>query len=238
MNLRLRAIYARVLLLIGSLIVLTSCTDIAPRGGGDILVIGDSVMAWNRSNGQSIADVIEAGLGRDVTDKSVAGAKFDNGSVIASAVGFDVQAQYPAGRWNWVVVNGGANDMGSDDCGCGDCRAVVSTLIAEDGQSGKIAAFLARVRSDGAQVVWMGYYNAPGTSFAGCTDDLASLEGRIKRNLVAQGGYFLEGEDFVAKNDPTNFDEDDTHPSPKGSAILGTALADIIARAQSRSQSD
>lgn len=235
---KLCALFTRVLLLIGSLFALTSCTDIAPRGGGDILVIGDSVMAWNRSSGQSLADVIEARLARDVTDKSVPGAKFDNGSVIASAVGFDVQAQYPAGRWNWVVVNGGANDMGFDDCGCGDCSAVVRTLISEDGQSGKIPALFARVRADGAQVLWMGYYNAPGTSFAGCTDDLASLEARIKRNLAAQGGYFLDGEDFVAKTDPANFDEDDTHPSPRGSAILGTALADIIAQAQSRSQSD
>lgn len=234
----MNVVYARLLALLSSIFILSSCTDIAPRGGGDILILGDSVMAWNRSTGQSIADVIEARLPRDVTDKSVAGAQFDNSSAVASAVGFDIQAQYPGGRWNWVVLNGGANDMGFGDCGCGDCSEIVSKLISEDGRAGKIPALLSRARQGGAQILWMGYYNAPGSSFAGCTDDLASLETRIKRNLADEGGYFLEGEDFVIKADPSHFAEDDTHPSPKGSAILGTALADIIARAGSRSQND
>lgn len=230
------ALFSRLMLLVSSLFLLSSCTDIAPRGGGDILVIGDSVLAWNRSSGRSIGDVIEARLMRDVTSKAVPGAKFDNSSAVASAVGLDIQAQYPGGRWNWVVLNGGANDMGFSDCGCGDCSAVVAQLISPDGRSGTIPAFLGKLRADGAQVLWMGYYNSPGTSFAGCTDDLAALEVRIKRNLAREGGFFLEGEDFVIKRDPSHFAGDDTHPSPKGSAILGTALADIIARASTRSQ--
>lgn len=233
----LNAVSPRFIAALCAVLFLSSCAAVAPRGGGDILVIGDSIMAWNTRSGQAIGDVIEARLSRDVTSRAVAGAQFDNGSAIASAVGFDIQAQYPGGPWNWVVLNGGANDMAFGECGCGDCSALVSELISTDGRSGKIPAFLDRVRRDGANVLWMGYYNSPGTSFAGCTDDLNTLEARIKRNLARRpDDYFLEGEDFIAKSDPSNFYRDDTHPSPKGSALLGTALADVIRSAEDRSQ--
>ena len=85
---------------------LTACTDSAPRGGGDILVLGDSIMAWNGS--AAIPDVIANQTGRSVTSRAVPGAQFDNSSTIASAVGFDIQKQFPGRRWHWVVVNGGA----------------------------------------------------------------------------------------------------------------------------------
>ncbi|KIN74338.1 SGNH/GDSL hydrolase family protein [Sulfitobacter guttiformis] len=229
--------FSRLALVLSAVFFLNSCAGLAPRGGGDILVIGDSVMAWNRSSGQTIANVMEARLARDVTARAVPGAQFDNGSAIASAVGFDIQAQYPGGQWNWVVMNGGANDMGFGDCGCGDCRPLVNKLISEDGQRGVIPSLIERVQRDGAKVLWMGYYNSPGTSFAGCVDDLANLEARIKRNLARNpDGYFLEGEDFIIKSDPSHFDKDETHPSPKGSAILGTALADIIITVDGRFQ--
>ena len=112
----MREILAVLLIVTG----LSACTDTAPRGGGDILVLGDSIMAWN--GGRSIPDVIANQTGRSVTSRDVPGAQFDNGSTIASAVGFDIQQQFPGGRWNWVVVNGGANDL-SADCGCGACGA-------------------------------------------------------------------------------------------------------------------
>lgn len=235
----LKSFLSRLALVLCSVLLLSSCTGLAPKGGGDILVIGDSVMAWNRTSNQAIKNVIETRLSRDVTARAVPGAKFDNSSAIASAVGFDIQAQYPGGSWNWVVLNGGANDMGFGDCGCGDCSDLVTTLISEDGRSGLIPTFIERIQRDGAKVLWMGYYNSPGKSFAGCDDDLASLEARIKMNLARRpDGYFLEGEDFVIKSDPSHFADDQTHPSPKGSAILGTALADIINKADGRSQGD
>ena len=86
------------LLLVG--LALAACTDAAPKGGGDILVIGDSVMAWNGSSDQAIPDAMEASLGRNVVSKAVPGAQFSNDSTLLSAVGFDIQDQYPGGRWN------------------------------------------------------------------------------------------------------------------------------------------
>lgn len=228
----MREILAVLLIVTG----LSACTDTAPRGGGDILVLGDSIMAWN--GGRSIPDVIANQTGRSVTSRAVPGAQFDNGSTIASAVGFDIQQQFPGGRWNWVVVNGGANDL-SADCGCGACGASVNALIAPDGQSGSIPAFLQRLRAQtGAQVMWMGYYAGSGSgSFAGCRDDLVEIESRIARFAARRPGvHFVDSEDVIDRGDRGLFAGDNVHPSARGSARIGAYLAQEITARENRSQ--
>ncbi|MGR3547971.1 MAG: SGNH/GDSL hydrolase family protein [Roseovarius sp.] len=228
----MRRILAVLLIVTG----LSACTDTAPRGGGDILVLGDSIVAWN--GGRSIPDVIANQTGRSVTSRAVPGAQFDNGSTIASAVGFDIQQQFPGGRWNWVVVNGGANDL-SADCGCGACGASVNALIAPDGQSGSIPAFLQRLRAQtGAQVMWMGYYAGSGSgSFAGCRDDLVEIESRIATFAAGRPGiHFVDSEDVIDRGDRGLFAGDNVHPSARGSARIGAYLAQEITARENRSQ--
>jgi hypothetical protein len=226
----------RILAVLAIVTGLSACTDTAPRGGGDILVLGDSIMAWN--GGRSIPDVIANQTGRSVTSRAVPGAQFDNGSTIASAVGFDIQQQFPGGRWNWVVVNGGANDL-SADCGCGACGASVNALIAPDGQSGSIPAFLQRLRAQtGAQVMWMGYYAGSGSgSFAGCRDDLVEIESRIATFAAGRPGiHFVDSEDVIDRGDRGLFAGDNVHPSARGSARIGAYLAQEITARENRSQ--
>ncbi|HCQ59133.1 MAG TPA: SGNH/GDSL hydrolase family protein [Sulfitobacter sp.] len=228
----MREILAVLLIVTG----LSACTDTAPRGGGDILVLGDSIMAWN--GGRSIPDVIANQTGRSVTSRAVPGAQFDNGSTIASAVGFDIQQQFPGGRWNWVVVNGGANDL-SADCGCGACGASVNALIAPDGQSGSIPAFLQRLRAQtGAKIMWMGYYAGSGSgSFAGCRDDLVEIESRIATFAAGRPGiHFIDSEDVIDRGDRGLFAGDNVHPSARGSARIGAYLAQKITARENRSQ--
>ncbi|MEP2682291.1 MAG: SGNH/GDSL hydrolase family protein [Sulfitobacter sp.] len=228
----MRRILAVLLIVTG----LSACTDTAPRGGGDILVLGDSIMAWN--GGRSIPDVIANQTGRSVTSRAVPGAQFDNGSTIASAVGFDIQQQFPGGRWNWVVVNGGANDL-SADCGCGACGATVNALIAPDGQSGSIPAFLQRLRAQtGAKIMWMGYYAGSGSgSFAGCRDDLVEIESRIATFAAGRPGiHFIDSEDVIDRGDRGLFAGDNVHPSARGSARIGAYLAQEITARENRSQ--
>jgi lysophospholipase L1-like esterase len=216
---------------------LGACTSTSPRGGGDIVVVGDSVLAWNGRGGASIPDVIGRTLGREVTDKAVPGAQFDNASGIAGAVGFDIQKQYPGGRWNWIVVNGGANDV-IGDCKCRACDAVLDGLITADGKSGSIPAFLTRLRGSGAQVLWMGYYAGNGKgSFNGCRDELVTLDARIALFADATPGvFFADSEDVLDPKDPANFASDNTHPSAKGSATIGAYLSRVISQAETRSQ--
>lgn len=215
-----------------------ACTDIAPKEGGDILVIGDSVLAWNSRTEQSIPDVMAQQLGRQVINKAVPGAKFANDNALLSAVGFDIQRQYPGGDWNWIVLNGGANDFGFNDCKCGDCRAVVDRLIGADTRTGAIPDFLTRLRASGAQVIWMGYYKGNGKgSFEGCRDDLVLLERRIARFAASMDGIsFLDSEIVIDPADPAQFASDNTHPSPKGSALIGAYLAKAISLRDARSQ--
>ncbi|WP_254655271.1 SGNH/GDSL hydrolase family protein [Roseobacter sp. GAI101] len=217
---------------------LAACTDQAPKGGGDILVIGDSVMAWNGTADQAIPDVMAQTLGRQVINKAVPGALFNNGNAVYSAFGFDIQRQYPGGSWNWIVLNGGANDLGFGDCKCQDCRAKVDSLIGPDAMSGAIPAFLTRLRASGAQVLWMGYYKGNGKgSFEGCRDDLVLLEQRINRFAAQTDGViFLDSENVIDPQDDSQFASDNTHPSPKGAALVGRYLAKAISARDGRSQ--
>ncbi len=227
----------RLFIALCAVISLCACSVVSVPQDGDVLVIGDSIMAWNGSSKQAIPDSMADTLGRDVVSRAVAGAKFDNGSALLSAVGFDIRAQYHGGRWNWVVLNGGANDLGFNDCNCGDCSAVVQRLISDDGRGGEIPAFLDRVRATGAKILWMGYYTSPGSSFKGCGDDLVELERRVALYLGrVPEGYFMNARRLIDTDDPSLFAGDDTHPSPKSSAILGTALAEVITRAEARFQ--
>lgn len=228
----------RMLLGIMAIALISACAERAPRGGGDILAIGDSVMAWNGAASMAIPDQLEQLLGRDVVNRALPGAQIDNGSVFASAAGFNIQRQFPDGTWNWIVLNGGANDLGSDDCSCGACTHVVDRLIRADGKSGTIPVFLTRLRQSGAQILWMGYYVSPSDGgFTGCRDDLVLMEARIK--MIADGNpaiHFVDGEDVINPSDRSMFASDRTHPSPKGSAALAAMLAREISRVEARSQ--
>ena len=218
--------------------ILSACTDAVPRGGGDIVAIGDSVMAWNGSQNRSIPDALSASLQRQVISRAVPGAQFDNGSGLAGAVGFDVRRQMPGGQWNWVLMNGGANDL-SSDCGCGACGPVVDALIGPGADTGAIPAFIARVRAQsGARVMWMGYYAGPGGgSFQGCRKYLVEMETRIARFAAATPGVeFVDSEDVIDRRDPALFASDNTHPSARASALIGAYLAREMTAREARSQ--
>lgn len=223
----------RLAALLSLLALLVSCAERAPEGGGDILVLGDSVMAWNGD--QSIGDRLEVELGRQVVNRAVPGAEFDNESGLMGAVGFDVQRQFPGGHWNWIVLNGGANDL-SDDCNCGACPGTVQRLIGPGGQAGAIPAFVTRLRAEtGAQVLWMGYYKGNGRgSFEGCRDDLVEIERRIATFASGRPGiHFVDSEAVIDPANPAHFAPDNNHPSPLGSALIAASLARVI---EARSQ--
>lgn len=228
----------RTILLSLLFVALSACVDQTPRGGGDILVLGDSVMAWNSASSASIPDAMGRALSRDVVSKAVSGAQFDNPSGIAGAVGFDIQRQFSPGRWNWIVINGGANDLGFD-CGCGACGPVVDQLIGSDSVSGSIPAFIKKVKATtDARVLWMGYYAGSGSgSFQGCRDDLVEMEARIARFAKSQTHvYFTDAEDVITRTDRSLFAKDKTHPSVKGSALIGAYLAQQISSHERRTK--
>ena len=218
------------------LAALAACAPVPPKQGGDILAIGDSAMAWNRAGGNSIADAIGKTLDRPVMNLAVSGAVI--GSAQPAAVGnLSIQRQYPGGQWNWIVVNGSANDLGLK-CGCGACGPQVNALIGPDGRGGVIPGFVKRLRATGAKVLWMGYYTLPkGGFYKGCRDDVAVIESRIAAFAAREEGiFFADAEAVIDPNDLANFTRDKTHPSALGSARVGAYLAQVIARNSGSSQ--
>ena len=218
----------RVLIALVFLIATASCAVDPQRTGGDILVIGDSVLAWNRGSGSDIGNVLEAELGREVTSRAVVGAGISSGGL--GLLARPIPGQLSPGPWNWVVMNGGANDLGST-CGCVRCDAVIDSLISKDGRTGDIPRLIAVARSQGAQVVWMGYYQTPiGSLFSGCRPALVELDRRIALHAERERGvYFVDAEDVIPANRPDLLASDRTHPSPTGSAVIGKVLARVIA---------
>lgn len=206
-------------------LLLTGCSREFRQSGGDILIMGDSVMAWNASAEGDVGDVIAARLDRRVINRAALGARLE-ASGVASLVGLSIPHQLSSGRWQWVVMNGGANDLGNA-CGCKRCDAKIDALISADGTVGIIPTLIARTRSTGAQVLWMGYYQAPNSaSFANCRPDLVELEHRIAIHSRAQDGvYFVDAEDVFDPADQGLLASDRTHPSVRGSAVLGKFLA-------------
>lgn len=211
---------------------------ITPRqSSGDILVIGDSVLAWNRSGGQDVGRVIAAELGRDVVSRATLGARVQSGGLSALG-GLRIPDQLPLGSWDWVVMNGGANDL-AFTCGCARCDAEIDRLIAANNQTGAIPDLITRARLQGAQVLWAGYYEAPASrSFGACRPALVELERRIARYAAdTRGVYFIDTEDVLDPAVLSLLAADRTHPSPAGSAVIGRFISQEISAGSGHSAS-
>ncbi|MEM7719520.1 MAG: SGNH/GDSL hydrolase family protein [Pseudomonadota bacterium] len=205
------------------LLLLVGCGFAPERGTGDVLAIGDSILAWNRPEGASIPDVVEKRSGRSVVNGSVPGASFlTNG--VSAVIGLSIPRQYRAGDFEAVIVNGGANDLNSL-CGCNRCDTVLDRLVSRDGTSGAYVDLLARID---VPVIIVGYYGTirgGGGGFSGCQDELLELGIRLTRLASADPSVrFVRVRDAI-DGDPAFYDSDRVHPSPAGSERIGGLVA-------------
>ncbi len=206
------------------LIALAGCgfaPEVADRNA-NVLVIGDSILAWNRGAGASVADVIEKRIGVPVLDASVSGATM-RASGVRAAVGLSIPGQIREGDFAAVVINGGANDL-RNTCGCDGCGAVLDRLSSQD-----YPALIARLAP--ARVIIVGYYGSirgGGGSFSGCSDELAELGRRLNSLAAADPRVtFVPMRDAIA-GDPRYYDSDKVHPSREGSARIGALVANAL----------
>ena len=192
---------------------------------GPILILGDSVMAWNVEEGTSIGHVIEERTGQSVTIGAVSGAHF------ASDNEDDIRSQYVDGDWSWVVFDGGGNDL-NDRCECGDCSEVLNELISTDGARGAVPDAVDALRETGTRVMFLTYYDLPPTAqfgFASCGDESDALA--IRAELMAQardGVYWVDMGRVIAADDLSAFDDDHVHPSERGSALIGELIVGVM----------
>ena len=96
---------------------------------GTLLAVGDSVLDWNREEGASIPSVVGRYAHLEVINESIGGSQ-----VLDHGPG-GIPQQYISGAWSWVLIDGGANDVG-DGCGCGHCMHQVDRIISADIRTG------------------------------------------------------------------------------------------------------
>ena len=193
--------------------------------GARIVVAGDSVMAWNRGGGASVADALQARLREPVGDVSLSFAQ-----VAGGRSAFNIPNQLDGVQAEWVVLNGGANDL-RRNCDCSDCGPVLDRLISEDGMRGAIPALVADLRERGARVIWADYYTSPRFAGTACEAPYQGLEDRLARMADADTGVTLvDMDDVFSPDDLSLFAADRIHPSQKGSARIASLVAPVLER--------
>jgi len=195
-----------------------------------VLVMGDSFMTSNGSIRQSVPHVLSELLQTRVRSKAVTGASHLYALPITGALGLNISKQYRRGNWDYVVMNGGGNDLWLG-CGCGKCTRKMERLISADGTRGVIPSVVARARRDGARVIYVGYLRSPGrgSPIEGCRPLGDKLEARIAKLAAMDAGItFVSLADLVPHGDRSFHANDMIHPSPKGSAAAAQRVVTAI----------
>ncbi|MEQ9257860.1 MAG: SGNH/GDSL hydrolase family protein [Roseovarius sp.] len=222
---------SRILAIAASALLLAGCGEAVTRDTPSrILVLGDSMLASNRLAGNTVADTVEDTLREPVVDRSTIGARFHYALPISGSAGLNITKQYVPGQWDWVIVNGGGNDL-LFGCGCMICDAKIERLISADGRKGTIPGFLSKLRQSGAKVIYVGYLRSPGLAspVEHCRDEGAELERRVAELAKLDAGlHYLSLQDLVPDADGSYHAIDMIHPSIKGSTEIGKIIANMI----------
>lgn len=220
-----------ILLLIALPFFLFACTESVSRNPNSrILAMGDSLLAAHQITNQSITHAVEKELGEQITDRSVMGARILYSLPISGSMGLNISKQYKPGNWNWVILNGGGNDLWLG-CGCILCSRKIDKLISNDGRSGEIPELVSNLRGTGARVIYVGYLRSPGvpSPIDHCRDEGDEFERRINTFAKRDDGvYFLSLADLVPLGDRSYHGIDMIHPSIKASKEIGELVAKII----------
>ena len=211
-------------------LIFLACTE--PYRGdidnAEIYAVGDSVLDWNVGEG-SVPEVVGETLDRPTYNAAIGGSHF-----LDDEEQEGIPAQYEDGEWQWLLMDGGANDL-NDRCGCSDCDDVLDSIISADGTQGAMADFATSVADSGVQVLIMGYYRIPedAPDFEGCNAIIPELSQR-QASLAAlhDGITFADASSVLDGEDLAMYDEDMIHPSLQGCQTLGTFLAEAIQSAE------
>jgi lysophospholipase L1-like esterase len=189
-----------------------------------ILLAGDSVLAWNDGG---VARALEELLGAPVESRAKNGAWIGFPELGGPIMRLSIGAQVPKRSFDWIVMNGGANDL-AILCRCRACSEVRDQLISRDGKSGALPqTWAAAHERSGAKIVILGYYEGVRrTRFSGCRDALAALDARAAR--FAAGTDWAEFVDAGEVMTAEMLDADGIHPAPEGSVAIARLLETVL----------
>lgn len=225
-------IYRHVLQLLITLLLVAACTETSVQDPDRrrILAIGDSMMAWNAASDDAISDEVARRLGHSVEDRSVVGAHVIYQLPITGALGLRIASQYRPGSWDWVIMNGGGNDLWLG-CGCRACDARMNKMLSADGSNGAVADLVTQARTDGAKVIYLGYLRSPGrdSPIERCRAVGDAFDTRLAKMAARHAGvFFISNADLVPQGDLSFHSFDRIHPSIKGSRAIGVRVATLI----------
>ena len=186
----------------------------------EVLMLGDSLLAWFREEGASVGDVLDASSSFSVANLSVSGSMVLEGDE-------SIPSQYVGGDWGWVVFDGGGNDA-NDLCECGACDEILDEIIGEATNEGVVPDFARAMRNAGHRVLVLGYYGMPASAqhgFHRCNDEAAVLNERYERYAnQTDGVYYFNLGTVVSPDDLRDYDDDHVHPSARGTQRMGEAI--------------
>ena len=194
---------------------------------GEVVLIGDSMLAWNRGEGGAIGHVIAAETGLNVADRSISGTRMLDGD---DAIPGQLVAN-SSGKWRWLVMDGGGNDV-NDTCACGDCGAVMDQLLSADGSKGAFVDLLDGKATLFDKAIVVGYPTPAANAqhgFDRCHEELKVLRQRwVKLASLRANVWFVNGADAFGPSQTSMYDPDGVHPSIAGSEALGKLVSGTI----------
>ena len=104
-------------------------------------------------------------------------------------------------------------------------------MVSPTGETGKIPDIVGRIRSTGAQVIYVGYLRSPGrgSPIEHCRDEGDALEARLARMAARDPGvHFLSVADVVPNGDASYHAADRIHPSEKASAAIARRIVRVM----------
>ena len=199
-----------------------------------IFVTGDSAFRWNHLSNRSAADVLEAEIGRPVYSAARTGDLMTKAPQCVlpgwcvSAQATSIPQRYIAGNWQWVVVNGGINDLWKR-CECGDCQETLNQIEQS------LTDFVLRRVEEGHRVMIWSYYSLPSGPFGADACNLALQQLSERQRALARTSDKIFWVDGTQALDPSNHQHyflDKVHPSVLGSRRIGEQLARAILAAE------
>lgn len=212
---------------------LSGCTEVPSTKAekpARILAMGDSMLAWNSAGRGSVSHSVEKHLGEAVIDRSVSGARILYALPVSGSLGLRISSQFLEGDWDWVILNGGGNDLWLG-CGCNRCDHQIERLISQDATKGHVPALVRKIRQTKAKVIYLGYLRTPGreSPIEACTEIGDTFENRLSQMAKRDSGvFFVSNRDLVPYGDLSFHSLDRIHPSAKGSFAIGARAARVI----------